>query len=119
MSFIYILLFSIFNFFIVLIMRNMTRQLLVFFLLYTLSFIGFHFFVFKENTMEHDVFLNLLFFSFMMLLFYLGSEVFLIVLKKKMKFDNKFVEEGFKFIRNYILPVFITFSQIMFLISKY
>lgn len=118
MNFIYILLFLILNFLIFLILKKREKKILIYFIIYTSMFLSFHFFFLKEITIDNDTFWDLFLFSCAILIFYLGTEFFFIILKKKLKFNNEFVEKGFKFIRDYILPVFVTLSQVIFLISK-
>lgn len=119
MILIYITFFIILNFSIFMILKKeMTRKLLMIFSIIILSFLSLHFFVFHEKYLSNDSFLHLISFSFAILVFYFGSKIPISSLKKKIDFDKHLVGIIFNTIRIYLVPAFVTISQINFLIFR-
>lgn len=118
MNIIYISFFLTLNFFLFLILKKeVTKYKLISFSSAIIIFILFHFFVLNEKYINNDSFFNLLSFSLTILVFYFGSQILISPLNKKIDFNNHIVGTIYNLIRIYLIPIFVTLSQIIFIFS--
>ena len=118
MVFIYLIFFMALNlFFYLFLNKKLVKKLLIIAGLFLISFICIHLFVLNGKFMSNETFFHLLYFSFTIIIFYYAGEVILSSFNKKADIKNHFVGKGFNIIRLYLIPFFVTLTQINFIFS--
>ncbi len=119
MSFVYIIFFLIFNIFIVFFLkRRIEKNVLLGFILFLIVFFIFHFSFSHLNYLTNESFFNLITSSLAIIVFYFLSMIPILFLKKKIDFENHLIGFFFNLLRIYIIPVFVTISQVIVLINQ-